>query len=89
VSEAATTGWPADRLARIARFEAVFGQERQPVQLVLPALRIGSRCLLLDGTHRAVAAHRSSAEVRIFLFTLHGPLSADILPDLAHYRDDD
>ena len=27
--------------------------------------------------------------IRIVLVTRHGPLSADILPDLAHYRDDD
>ncbi|WP_327286861.1 hypothetical protein [Streptomyces sp. NBC_01198] len=57
-----------------------------PVQLVLAAyyLYSGSH-LILDGTHRAVAAIRARAPAAVFSFVLRGPLDAAILPDLSHH----
>ncbi|MGW0570844.1 hypothetical protein [Streptomyces tauricus] len=41
--------------------------------------------LILDGTHRAVAALRARAHVTVFLYVLLGPTDPTILPDLAHH----
>ncbi|MEU5266543.1 hypothetical protein [Amycolatopsis sp. NPDC021455] len=79
------SSWPAGRAARIAEFEARFRAEAGPVQLPLPGYALGDGgFLLLDGTHRAVAAHRTGGDVRLLLFTVHGPLDEAMLPDLRH-----
>ncbi|MGW6486193.1 hypothetical protein [Streptomyces sp. NPDC055056] len=58
----------------------------EPVQLVLPAYRLPNGAdLILDGTHRAVAALRAQARVTVFLYVLLGPADPKILPDLAYY----
>ncbi len=77
--------WPADRTARIAEFEARYQADNRPVQLPLPVYALGEgRFLLLDGTHRSVAAHRSAADVRLLLFAIHGPVEEAMLPDLRY-----
>lgn len=79
--------WPADRRDRIHGFADAFRGDDRPVQLVLPAYAVGGDgAVLLDGTHRAVAAHLSGADVRIMLFVLDGPLDPRVLPDLGHHR---
>lgn len=88
VSQASRTelDWPGDRRRRVSSFEKEFVQTLEPVQLVLPtyALHDGG-LLILDGTHRAVAAHRASVPVRLFVYTLRGPVHEDVLPDLRHH----
>ena len=62
------------------------GRSTEPVQLVLAAYRLQDRRdVLLDGTHRAVAAVRANACVTVFSFVLVGPADPGILPDLSHY----
>jgi hypothetical protein len=78
--------WPAERVTRVAHFRAQFEKSRYPVQLTLPAYSPNTRdVLLLDGTHRAVAAHLSKKEVRLIVLAVQGPCDPRILPDLAHY----
>ncbi|MBW8486972.1 hypothetical protein [Actinomadura parmotrematis] len=80
-------GWDTARRARLAELERLFRREGEPVQLVLPALRVrADRDLLLDGTHRAVAAYRADVPVTLLLFTLCGPLPDTVLPDLFRHR---
>jgi hypothetical protein len=89
VREAADPGiaWPGERAHRLAAFEQHFATADEPIQLLLPAYAVGKgRTLLLDGTHRAVAAYRTGAPVALFIFTLRGPLDPAVLPDLRHYR---
>ncbi|WUI02707.1 hypothetical protein OHR68_13155 [Spirillospora sp. NBC_00431] len=53
---------------------------------MLPVLRAGpGRELILDGTHRAVAAHGAGVPVTLFVFALHGPVRPAMLPDLVHH----
>ncbi len=87
VREAATEQiWPADREARLAALTDSFKAQAEPVQLVLAAIIApDDRIVIVDGTHRACAAYRAQNEIRMLLFTLHGPTSATVLPDLAHY----
>ncbi|WP_327268040.1 hypothetical protein OG233_06800 [Streptomyces sp. NBC_01218] len=60
---------------------------REPVQLILPAYRLPDGTdLILDGTHRAVAALRARARVTVFLYVLLGPADPTILPDLAYHH---
>jgi hypothetical protein len=87
VREAGRTeaSWPARRAARIAGFEARFRGDGGLIQLPLPVYVLGDGgFLLLDGTHRAVAAHRTGGDVRLLLFAVHGPLDEGMLPDLRH-----
>ncbi|MET8158587.1 hypothetical protein ABZT47_19600 [Sphaerisporangium sp. NPDC005289] len=88
VGEAHTTSssWPEGRADRIARLRDAFQREGRPVHLVLPGYSLGNgRVLLLDGTHRAVAAHLSGLDVRLMVFSIEGPMDAAVLPDLARY----
>ncbi|MEV6828051.1 hypothetical protein [Amycolatopsis sp. NPDC051102] len=75
--------WSAERAARISDFETRFRADPGPVQLALPVYVLGDDgFLLLDGTHRAVAAHRAGGEVRLLMFAVHGPRDETMLPDL-------
>jgi hypothetical protein len=79
--------WPAQRLSRIAALNEQFAAADSPVQLPLPVYALGGGgSLLLDGTHRSVAAYRSGADVRLLLFAVHGPVDASMLPDLGHHQ---
>ncbi|MGP4111336.1 hypothetical protein ACTWP5_10505 [Streptomyces sp. 4N509B] len=77
--------WPAERTRRVTRFEQAFRAAAEPVRLVLPAYAVGGGLLLLDGTHRSVAAHRAGVPVRLLVYALHGPSRAELLPDLRHH----
>lgn len=78
--------WPAARAERIAEFERRYRADGRPVHLPLPVYVLDDgELLLLDGTHRAVAAHRSGVDVRLLLFAVHGPVDQAMLPDLRHH----
>lgn len=79
--------WLADRRSRIAMFQKNFAMGGQPVRLVLPTYAVRHDVsLILDGTHRSVAAYAAEIPVRLFVFTLQGPIGDAVLPDLRHYR---
>lgn len=81
-----TIVWECDRRRKLEDFGTLFRAQTEPVQLILPVLCAASgRNLLLDGTHRAVAAYGSGAPVTLFVFTLRGPAGPETLPDLAHH----
>jgi len=88
VSEAAQTfnDWPSERAPHINFFQTQFERYGYPIQLTLPAYSPnGHDTIILDGTHRAVAAHLAQKDVRLIIFALQGPCDPDILPDLMHY----
>jgi len=87
VRDAATAQtWSADREARLAYLTEAFKAQAEPVQLVLAAIEApDGRFVIVDGTHRACAAYRANADIRTLLFTVRGPTSASVLPDLVHY----
>ncbi|MEV3924554.1 hypothetical protein [Actinomadura coerulea] len=62
------------------------GRSARPGRRPRPSLRTASgRDLLLDGTHRAVAAYGTGAPVTLFVFALRGPAGPETLPDLVHH----
>lgn len=78
--------WPDHRKQKVAAFRKSFAQRREPVQLVLPAYAPNDRdTILLDGTHRAVAAYLARVSIRLLVFAVRGPCNVDVLPDLQHY----
>ncbi len=78
--------WPDDRKQRIAAFQNTFMQQREPIQLALPAYAPNDRdTILLDGTHRAAAACLARVSIRLLVFAVRGPCNAAVLPDLQHY----
>ena len=81
----ARDSWQPERQIRIAEFEKTFAAHREYVQLILPGYEIVSKTLILDGTHRSVAAYRLRMPVRLFVFSLRGPVNEELLPDLRHY----
>lgn len=88
VGEATQTfdNWPTGRAARVEDFRAQFKKSEYPIQLTLPAYAPNDRdIIILDGTHRTVAAYLTQKEVRLIVFALQGPCDAAVLPDLAHY----
>lgn len=78
--------WPDSRRHTVSALARRFAASADPVQLTLPAYRVGGDChVLLDGNHRAVAAHQAGVEVRLTLCSLSGPVCENVLPDLRHY----
>jgi hypothetical protein len=79
--------WPAGRAARIAGFEDRYRADAGSAQLPLPVYALGDdEFLLLDGTHRSVAAHRAGVAARLLIFVVHGPVEEAMLPDLRYAR---
>lgn len=81
-ASAAVTAWPVRR-ARIEQFEqhmtaGVRGTE--PLLLTLPAYAVGGRWVILDSTHRAVAAYITALGVSVVVLTITGPLDNGVLP---------
>jgi hypothetical protein len=78
--------WPAERKDRVNEFKGIFKGGEDPVLLVLPAYSLPSSAqLILDGTHRAVAAFSAKVDVRLMMFSIQGPCDPAILPDLGHH----
>ncbi|MFE2071505.1 hypothetical protein [Streptomyces misionensis] len=81
--------WPEDRRRAVASLQRSFAARPGPLALTLPAYRAGEgRHVLLDGNHRAVAAHlvaRAGREIRLALWSLSGPVCENVLPDLRHH----
>jgi hypothetical protein len=78
--------WPDERRQHTQYFRAKFERSNFPVQLTLPAYAPNARdVILLDGTHRAAAAHLAGKDTRLIVFALHGPCDSRVLPDLMHY----
>lgn len=86
-SERALPRWPEDRRRAVVSLRQAFAAGSGPLDLTVPVYRAGAgRHVLLDGNHRAVAAHLVPArELRLTLCALTGPVREDILPDLRHY----
>ena len=77
---------PEGRRSTITALGRAFAVGPEPLELTLPAYRVDeSRYVLLDGNHRAVAAHRADRELHLTLCSLTGPACESILPDLRHY----
>ncbi|MGW5355360.1 hypothetical protein ACWERV_33185 [Streptomyces sp. NPDC004031] len=86
-SERALPGWPGDRRRAVDALRRSFAAGTGPLDLTVPVYRAGAgRHVLLDGNHRAVAAHLAPVrDLRLTLWALAGPVREDILPDLRHY----
>lgn len=66
----------------ISQFQNHYLSSPEPVNLLLPAYRVGSRSVLLDSTHRAVAVHQAGLNFTAMIVILNGPIDEAILPDL-------
>lgn len=87
VSEAVTHRdiWTRDRSDRIEAFGKDYQRYAEPVVMVIPAYETPLGALMLDATHRVVAAYLANVEVRLLVLGIEGPLSAEVLPDLTHH----
>lgn len=84
----AINSWPEERKRRVSYFQDSFARRRGPIQLVLPAYAPNNHdTIILDGTHRAVAAYLARVDIRLIIFAVRGPRDREILPDLQHYSD--
>ncbi|WP_146241188.1 hypothetical protein [Actinokineospora spheciospongiae] len=84
VAEAASTptAWPPERRERLKTLAHSFGGSGGQLVLAVPAYRVDDRQLLLDGSHRTVAAFSSGVSVRILVLSIDGPMDPLVLPDL-------
>lgn len=89
VSEAAghRNMWTPDRSDRIETFGRDYLRYAEPVMMTIPAYDTPLGALMLDSTHRAIAAYVANVEVRVLVLAIEGPLSSEILPDLSHHVD--
>ncbi|WP_127818116.1 hypothetical protein [Microbacterium sp. CPCC 204701] len=78
--------WTPQRRDRIDAFSSQYLRYTEPVLLTIPAYATPRGALMLDSTHRAAAAYLSKADVRLLVIAIIGPISAEILPDLAHHN---
>lgn len=66
----------------IESFQTLFSRSGEPVVLTVPAYQVAESMLLLDSTHRVVAAYSSHHEMRLLVAAIQGPADPAILPDL-------
>lgn len=77
--------WAHDRKDRVETFRLEYLRYSEPILMTIPAYKTSAGDLMLDSTHRAVAAYMSSRDVRVLIMAIEGPISAAILPDLSHF----
>lgn len=70
----------------ILRLSGIYESSRQPVQLLAATYDLGKgRSLLLDGGHHVAALMMCVASFRLMVFTVHGAMDSNVLPDLQHW----
>ncbi|MFF3513463.1 hypothetical protein [Streptomyces sp. NPDC002573] len=85
-AERTLLSWSERRRDTVTALARAFTEGPGPLRLTLPAYRVDEeRYVLLDGNHRAVAAHQASVDMHLTLCSLSGPACESILPDLRHY----
>jgi hypothetical protein len=77
--------WAPGRSDRVEMFRREFSRYTEPILMTIPAYQTPFGALMLDATHRAVAAYLSGAEVRLLVLAIDGPIDSEILPDLTHH----
>ncbi|MEU9977704.1 hypothetical protein [Streptomyces sp. NPDC051014] len=77
--------WPDSRSRTVTALTRAFSASPEPVSLTMPAYRVGGGHVLLDGNHRAVAAHQADVDVHLTVCSLAAPVCESILPDLRHH----
>jgi hypothetical protein len=87
VAEAAFRQWPEGRQEKIERLRQEFAGRAEPAVLTLPAYRAGEDLIVLDSSHRAVAAYLAEVDLRVLVIVLDGPFSSLVLPGLARFGD--
>lgn len=75
-------GMNEHRKHTISQFQNHYLSSPEPVNLLLPVYRVGSRLVLLDSTHRAVAIHQGNLDFTAMVVALNGPIDEAVLPDL-------
>lgn len=87
VDQAASTptSWTAGAAERVGRFQSLFLSGQEPPVLLFPAYAIGDRVLLLDGSHRAIALHRTGLGPQVLVCAVAGPVDHRVLPDLGRW----
>jgi len=79
-------GLSSARQQSIEELTIEFSRRSDPIQIPVAMYTLThGRCLVLDGSHRLIAAAISKRPFIILSFVVHGPLNASILPDLAHW----
>jgi hypothetical protein len=81
--------WAPARSKRIEAFRQEYLRQTEPVLMMMPGYVTPLGTLLIDSTHRAVAAYLSNVEPRLLVLAIDGPISAEILPDLPHHATED
>lgn len=78
----APESWTTDKKRRIGEFFLEYTQFSEPLIMTLPTYRVDEKHILLDASHRTVAAYLAQAEVRVIVHSILGPANPRILPDL-------
>lgn len=84
VAEAASTpqSWTTEKTDKIESLRRHFLTYAEPNQLLLPCYQLQDGYLLLDASHRTVAAFLAGKETRTLMLVISGPLEHAILADL-------
>lgn len=72
----------SDKKKRIQYLATQYAALNEPLVLLTPTYQAGQRMILLDVSHRIVAAYLAEISVRMLSLCIHGPQDAKVLPDL-------
>lgn len=73
------------RRGLITTLASGFSRSTTPLCFLIATYRVRDTELILDGNHRAVAAHLQGTDCRILALSLDGPCDKNYLPDLRHW----
>lgn len=87
VAEAAASpgSWTEDKKRRIDIFREQYSTLSEPLVTLAPAYRAYENLILLDSSHRCVAAYLAGIKIRMLVLAIEGPVDSHVLPDLGWF----
>lgn len=77
--------WTGPKRQLVRQFAEQNSRNLEPLIMTLPTYQIGTELILLDSTHRLIAAFKGDREIRALIIAVQGPVLPEVLPDLNRF----